>query len=77
MAPLKQWPRKVECTLCAEPHMVDARGLKQHQNKVRSEQGATLVVKNDPVDVELYARGFVEGWRAAMAEAGKSQSVAA
>lgn len=77
MASLKQWPRKVECTLCAEPHMVDARGLKQHQNKVRSEQGAALVVKNDPLDVELYARAFAEGWRAAMAEAGKSQIMVA
>lgn len=77
MSQLKQWPRKVECTLCAEPHMVDARGLKQHQNKVRSEQGAALVVKNDPEDIGEFRRGFVEGWRAAMSEAGKSQSVAA
>jgi hypothetical protein len=49
--------------------MVDARGFKQHQNKVRSEQGATLsVVKNDPQDISEFRRGFVEGWRAAMDE---------
>lgn len=68
MSQVKQWPRKVECTLCAEPHMVDARGLKQHQNKVRSEQA--VVAKNDPADVAEFRNGFVAGWRAAMEEVG-------
>lgn len=67
MASVKQWPRKVECTLCAEPHQVDARGFKQHQNKVRSEQS---VVKNDPIEADAYRVGFRDGWIAAMAESG-------
>jgi hypothetical protein len=68
---VEQWPRKVLCDLCTPNHMVDARGIKMHQQKIRSEQqvlgeGIPLVEGGMQLETFHYSRGYVEGFRAAL-----------